>query len=145
MWFIFTNIWFLRLGVDIGDCTMNDIEIVREYLQCWGSRDMASAGKYLSSDCRFDDPLLGKSLSVAQFLEGAKAFIQTINAIDIISIVRSDEWVASYYMLKTNLVPEIHYSEWFRVSGSKIIEGRLIYDTSPIIEAFRKLQSKPAG
>ncbi|MBI5064062.1 MAG: nuclear transport factor 2 family protein [Desulfatitalea sp.] len=118
---------------------MTHTDIVREYLICWGKRDMAAARKYLSETCSFSDPFSPKRLSTEEFLESAKSFISSIKAMNIISIAENGDWVGAYYSVKTGLVPEMVFSEWFRIEDGKIKEGNLIYDTHAIRTAIRKL------
>ena len=116
------------------------IDIVREYLLCWGKRDMASARKYLSEYCCFSDPFSPTRLSAEEFLESAKSFIKTIEAMNIISIAENEDWVGAYYSVKTRLVPEMFFSEWFKIEDGKITEGHLVYDTHAIRTAVKALE-----
>lgn len=110
---------------------MTHIEVVRNYLQCWGRQDMKNARQLLSSDCTFNDPLWGNALPADMFIEQTQVFVQSIKRIVIVSIIESEEWVASYYILNSGQIAEMAISEWFKMERGKIKFGQLLYDTQP--------------
>lgn len=115
-------------------------EIVETFLSGFNDPEKIPASlALLADDYQFKNPMV-ELHSKAEFIALAQEIGKVVTGIEVQSIAANGEWVATFYVFKSNLpgMERNQASEWFRIQAGVIVESIMVYDAS----AWRKVYAE---
>lgn len=111
---------------------MNAQQIIEKYFNAWTNADLATAGSFLADDLDFRGSIDELS-TAAEFLNSLSQFVTLLKEVKLVESYFGEDGGALLYDCITNTpAGTVRSAEFFKVTGDKITEIRLVFDATEL-------------